>query len=88
MRHLQRECFAQVVAINIDLYRIYCYDDYGVMDSLPPTKFVWNSADGILTINDSDDAVKSIHAEFRVSFAHDFMMCTCPETSTLRVTIR
>lgn len=80
--------FAYGIAINIDLYWIYCYDDYGVMDSLTPTKYVWDSADGILTINDSDDAVKSIHTEFRVSFAYDFVMCTCPETSTLRVTIR
>ena len=80
--------FAYGIAINIDLYWIYCYDDYGVMDSLPPTKYVWDSADGILTINDSEGTAKSIHAEFRVSFAHDFMMCTCPKTSTLRVTIR
>ena len=79
--------FAYGIAINIDLYRIYYYDNYGGMGNLGETEYAWNSADGILIINDNDGSAKKIYADFRVSFTHNFRMCTCPDTIDFRVTV-
>ena len=57
------------------------------MGNLGETEYAWNSADGILIINDNDGSAKKIYADFRVSFTHNFRMCTCPDTIDFRVTV-